>query len=62
MTASHSAKALDVDGESIADGAKLIQFPYHDGANQVWQVIPNGDGTYRLLNEHSRLVALEVRK
>jgi len=55
VTAVHSGKAMDVDGESIDSGARLIQWPYHDGANQVWHVIPNGDGTYRLLNEHSRM-------
>jgi hypothetical protein len=49
----HSGKALDVEGASLADGAPIIQWPWHGGANQQWRVEANGDGTVRLVSVHS---------
>lgn len=31
-----SGQALDVAGASSADGAELIQWPWHGGLNQIW--------------------------
>lgn len=34
-----SSKVLDVAGDSRDDGAQIVQFTDHGGANQQWQVI-----------------------
>ncbi len=48
-----SGKALDVQNASTADGATLIQYPYGGGANQQWSLLPNTDGSLRLVNVKS---------
>ncbi|MEV0531445.1 RICIN domain-containing protein [Kitasatospora sp. NPDC050463] len=48
-----SGKALDVSGASTADGAALVQWARHDGANQRFQFVDSGDGYYRLKAQHS---------
>jgi len=53
LTVSHSGKALDVAGVSMADGAGVIQWPANGGTNQRWSVEPLGDGTFRLVAGHS---------
>jgi hypothetical protein len=40
--------AIDVEGGNQIDGGRIIQWPVNNGANQAWQVIPVGDGTYRI--------------
>lgn len=52
ILAGHSSKALDVEGQSHADGAKLIQWTYNGGANQHWRVEPVG-GFFRIIASHS---------
>ncbi|MFE9451927.1 RICIN domain-containing protein [Streptomyces sp. NPDC006739] len=49
----NSGKALDVNGASTADGATLIQWPYGGGTNQQWTLLPNTDGSFRLVNGKS---------
>jgi len=51
--ASHSGKALDVEGASAADGAKLIQWTYNGGPNQHWRIEPVGGGFFRIIASHS---------
>ncbi|KOV69623.1 Tat pathway signal protein [Streptomyces sp. NRRL WC-3618] len=48
-----SGKALDVANASTADGATLIQWPYGGGTNQQWSLLPNIDGSFRLVNAKS---------
>ncbi|WP_411109279.1 RICIN domain-containing protein [Streptomyces sp. c-19] len=49
----HSGKALDVNGASTADGARVSQWTRNDGANQQWQFVDSGGGFYRLKARHS---------
>ncbi|WP_372448402.1 non-reducing end alpha-L-arabinofuranosidase family hydrolase [Kibdelosporangium banguiense] len=49
----NSGKALDVSGVSTADGAGIIQWARHDGANQQWQFVDSGEGYYRLKSKNS---------
>ncbi|MFJ8750928.1 family 43 glycosylhydrolase [Streptomyces sp. NPDC102441] len=48
----NSGKCLDVLDFSTADGASVIQWPCHGGANQQFQWVPVGDH-YQLKNRHS---------
>jgi Matrixin./Putative peptidoglycan binding domain./Ricin-type beta-trefoil lectin domain. len=48
-----STKCLDVEAMSVANGARLIQWPYWGGGNQKFRLDPVGDGYYRILIEHS---------
>jgi|ERR1051326_8091872 predicted alpha/beta superfamily hydrolase len=61
VTALQDGKALDVFALSLLNGAPVILWGTNGGANQSWQLVPNPDGTYRLLNEHSGL-ALQFAK
>lgn len=45
-----ATSAVDVNGESTSDGAQIIQWPYHGGANQQWRFTPVGAGRYELVN------------
>ncbi|MER5436353.1 RICIN domain-containing protein [Streptomyces sp. NPDC002588] len=56
----HSGKLLDVNGNSTADGAAIIQYQDNSGKNQEWQLKSTGDGYYELVNRNSGKV-LEVK-
>src|SRR5690606_27845461 len=49
----NSGKALDVCGESTADGACVQQWTRWGGQNQQWQFVDSGGGYYRLRARHS---------
>jgi poly(3-hydroxybutyrate) depolymerase len=49
----NSGKALDVYNLATNDGARIIQWTRHDGANQQWQFVDSGEGYYRLKSKHS---------
>lgn len=53
ITARHSGRALDVIDWRTDNGAPIIQFDYHGGANQTWHMIPVGDGSYAVVSQHS---------
>jgi hypothetical protein len=53
IVARHSGKCLDVEGESMASGARVIQFVCGGWANQQWQVIPVGGGYSKIVARHS---------
>jgi hypothetical protein len=53
----NSGKALDVNGASTADGAKLIQWTRSDAYNQQFQFVDAGGGYYKLRARHSGKVA-----
>jgi hypothetical protein len=40
LFARHSGRALDVYGASTANGAQIIQWPWHGGDNQRWRLSP----------------------
>lgn len=46
MYASHSQKALDVEGGSTNDGARVIQYTFHGGNNQLWWIYNVGGDYY----------------
>jgi galactose oxidase len=52
ITAQHSGKCLDVYGASVADGAAVIQWSCHGGANQKWSLRPYLDA-YQVVASHS---------
>jgi hypothetical protein len=35
----HSGKVLDVDGGSAAESAGIIQYGYHGGNSEQWQLV-----------------------
>ena len=53
LVASHSQKCLDVSGGSLDDGASIIQWQCHGGANQQWRLEVAGDGYSRVVSRHS---------
>lgn len=53
IVARHSGKCLDVEGESTASGARVIQFGCGGWPNQQWQVVSVGGGYYKIVARHS---------
>lgn len=51
-----TGKVLDVRGSSIIPGTNVFQWSYTGGDNQKWAALPNGDGTFRLVNKATGLV------
>ena len=49
----HSGKVLDVEGASGDNGVPIIQWGYHGGGNQLFQLEPLDDGSFRLVAQHS---------
>ncbi|MFF7948868.1 RICIN domain-containing protein [Streptomyces griseorubiginosus] len=49
----NSGKVLDDRGSAKNDGAAVVQWARHGGANQQWRFIDSGDGYYRLENRAS---------
>jgi hypothetical protein len=53
-------KALGVENASTAEGASLVQRQWtngQQGPDRRWDIVLNGDGTYRLENQNSGFVA-----
>lgn len=53
--ARHSGKCLDVEGGSMASGAKVVQWPCHDGDNQRWYTTTFPSGAMGLRSKRSGL-------
>jgi hypothetical protein len=49
----HSAKCIDVVSGSTADGAEVIQWTCHGGANQQWELQDAGGGYHRIVSTAS---------
>ncbi|SHI12931.1 RICIN domain-containing protein [Streptomyces sp. 3214.6] len=49
----NSGKVLDDRAYATKDGAAVVQWSRHGGANQQWRFIDAGDGYYRLQNRNS---------
>lgn len=58
--ASDPGQAADVEGASTANGAEVIQWALHRGANQLWEPEATGGGYYRFKSLNSGL-CLNVR-
>lgn len=48
-----SGNVMDIDGESRADGAAVIEWPWSGANNQRWRLMPGYDGSFRLQSVHS---------
>ncbi|WP_416977883.1 RICIN domain-containing protein [Streptomyces sp. T028] len=55
-----SGKVLEVEGNSTADAAKVVQSTDDGGTNQQWRLKATGDGYYELVNRGSGKL-LEVK-
>jgi chitinase len=53
IVARHSGKCLDVEGESTAAGARVIQFGCGGWPNQQWRIIHVGGGFFKMVARHS---------
>ncbi|MET0623248.1 MAG: RICIN domain-containing protein [Pyrinomonadaceae bacterium] len=53
IVARHSGKCLDVEAESQAAGARVLQWDCGGWTNQQWRVIPVGGGYYKIVARHS---------
>jgi uncharacterized protein (DUF1800 family) len=53
LVARHSGKCLDINGASLEDGARAIQWACHGGENQHWTLQAASNGAYRLVARHS---------
>ncbi|MBQ0059417.1 MAG: RICIN domain-containing protein, partial [Lachnospiraceae bacterium] len=41
-----SGKAIDINGGTMAEGTRLLQYQYTNGLNQKWEAVANSDGTF----------------
>jgi len=53
VTSVNSGKDLDVFGASTANGARVIQWPWHGGRNQQWRMVSVSGGAYAVISVHS---------
>ncbi|MFB9675211.1 RICIN domain-containing protein [Streptosporangium vulgare] len=53
INARHSGKAMDVQGASTNDSARVDQYTYNGNAWQQWQFQDVGSGYWRIVNRHS---------
>jgi hypothetical protein len=51
----NSGMDLAVSGNSTAAGAGIVQQTADNALDQEWQLVPVGDGTYKLINRNSHL-------
>src|SRR5205823_181750 len=63
----NSGKVLDVSGGSQADGAMIIQYHFHGGANQLWYIIPvdemvNGQRPYQIVSVNNSSKLIDVNR
>ncbi|WP_026922253.1 RICIN domain-containing protein [Glycomyces arizonensis] len=49
----NSGKCVDVVSGSTADGAEIIQYDCHGGANQQWRIQDAGGGYYQIVSQAS---------
>ncbi|MGW5860863.1 RICIN domain-containing protein [Streptomyces sp. NPDC055239] len=49
----HSGKVLAVDGMSLDDGGRVVQFDNSGTGDHAWQLIDRGEGRYTLRNGYS---------
>jgi pimeloyl-ACP methyl ester carboxylesterase len=56
LVAAHSGKLADINGDSTAAGALLIQWSADGGLNQQFDFLDSGGGYYRIRARHSGLV------
>lgn len=52
---------LDVKGNTSVDGTGLCCWPRNKQANQRWHLMPNADGTYAVVSNMNRKLALDAK-
>lgn len=52
---------LDLSGNSTKNGNKLLGWTNNSGQNQVWKIVPLGNGTYKILHNNTNK-ALDMNK
>lgn len=60
LAARHSGKVLDVWSWSHANGAAIVQWDSHGGANQRWKFERLSDGRYRVHSENTQNQVLDI--
>ncbi|MER7569411.1 ricin-type beta-trefoil lectin domain protein [Streptomyces sp. NPDC097941] len=53
LTAANSGKNAAVLGDSLANGAAVVQKTVSGGPGQLWEAVDHGDGTFSLVNINS---------
>ena len=53
IVARHSGRCLDVEQESMAAGARVLQYGCGGWTNQHWKIIDLGTGYYKIVARHS---------
>jgi len=48
-----SGKTLDVSGGSQEDGVAIVQYEYHGGLNQQWELVPVEEGFFKIASRSS---------
>ena len=55
IVSTNSALSLAVSGNSTASGAGIVQQSADNALDQEWQLVPLGDGSYKVVNRNSHL-------
>ncbi|NQX66467.1 RICIN domain-containing protein [Paenibacillus alba] len=53
ITNANSGKTVEVFGGGTSDGTKIVQWNYHAGTNQRWELVDAGGGYYKIKNVKS---------
>ncbi|WP_030441227.1 RICIN domain-containing protein [Actinoplanes subtropicus] len=53
ITNVNSGQVVDVNGAATTDGAGVIQWPSHGGANQQWNIVQVSGNLYKIVNRNS---------
>jgi microsomal dipeptidase-like Zn-dependent dipeptidase len=53
ITAYHAGRCLDVEGRSLRDGARVLQWSCNGGANQAWRLEPAALGGFAIVSAGS---------
>ena len=56
ITSLASGQVMDIEGDSLSEGASVVQNPADGGLAQQWQGYDIGSGFYRMLNSNSGLL------
>ena len=60
ITALHSDKSLDLYCGVNANNTNIQQYQYTGNDPQIWRIVKNGDGTYRVMPKLSQTRAIDV--
>jgi len=59
----HSGKYMEIKGAIDADSTVVQQYPFNGGANQIWKLVKDKEGTYRIYTKlGSKTRVLDVKR